>query len=316
MKKNINNIDISFKNLIDYIKGKSLEEITNDIKHNFYYYRNTKPAKFKSIIDFYNKHKLWGEINLDENNFELIEQNAKTLINNIDDFIWVYEKLEDYRSKKIFVNVLYYWIMLDEKKISALQDSFYSQYFDLDIINCDKNEIFVDVGSYTGDTMIEYIKIFGKNSYKRIYCYEIVPANIEYIKKNIEMFKFKNIVIKEKGATDKPDKLFIKNNECSSITQLTDTGEIEIKTVRIDDDIKGKITFIKMDIEGGEFSALKGLENKIKKYKPKLAISVYHNNNHLWEIPKFIHNINPDYKFYFRYYGGPILPTEYILYAI
>ncbi len=71
-----------------------------------------------------------------------------------------------------------------------------------------------------------------------------------------------------------------------------------------------------MDIEGSEYEALLGLKNKIKKYKPKLAISVYHNNDHLWQIPKLIYELNPDYKFYLRYYGGPILPTEYILYAI
>lgn len=314
--KNNNYIDMSFNNLIKYIKEKNLDEMIDAIKHNFYYWRNTNPSKFGSIIKFYNDHKLWGEVDLEKNNFELIKRNAETLIYHREDFEWLYNQLKDYRSKTILTNVLYYWIMLDDKRVSKLADSFYSQYFDLDLIKCDTNEVFVDVGAYTGDTLTEYIKVFGKNCYKKIFCYEIVPANIEYIKKNIDILNLKNIVIKQKGASDKNSKLFLEDDGCSSIKKLTDSGTIEIETVKIDDDIRGKVSFIKMDIEGGELSAIKGLKKKIQKYKPKLAISVYHNNDHLWQIPKIIYEMNPNYKFYLRYYGGPILPTEYILYAV
>ena len=110
--------------------------------------------------------------------------------------------------------------------------------------------------------------------------------------------------------------MYINDDEVSSIIKLDEKGAIEIETVKIDKDIKGPITFIKMDIEGDELKALEGMKNKIRKYKPKLAICVYHNNDHLWKIPKLIYELNPHYKFYLRYYGAPILPTEYVLYAI
>lgn len=313
---NNNYIDIRFKNLIDFIKEKSLSEVFEAIKHNFVYRSMSNPWRFNSIANYYNKHQLWGSLDIPNNNFEVIQNNSETLINHYEDFMWLYNELGDYRSKKILSEVLYYWFMLDDKKISELKDDFFFQYFDLDLIKCDENEIFVDVGAYTGDTLINYIRILGKDSYKKIYCYEIVPDNIKSIKEQINAFKLKNVVLKEVGASSKKGKMFIDSNEISSIKKLLEKGSIEIDTVKIDDDIKGPITFVKMDIEGGELDALLGMKNKIKKYKPKLAISVYHNNDHLWQIPKLIKELNPDYKLYLRYYGGPVLPTEYILYAI
>jgi hypothetical protein len=53
-----------------------------------------------------------------------------------------------------------------------------------------------------------------------------------------------------------------------------------------------------MDIEGAEIPALNGARNTIKKFKPKLAISVYHQWDDLREIPKLIHDIRDDYEFY------------------
>ena len=69
-----------------------------------------------------------------------------------------------------------------------------------------------------------------------------------------------------------------------------------------------------MDIEGTEMEALKGAEYIIKKYKPKLAISIYHKPEDIVEIPKYILNINPDYKLYLRHYSDNA--GETVLYAI
>lgn len=314
--RNNNYIDQEFNVFIDYIKSKNIEEVTEIIKNNFEYYNKYDHQRFKGIIDFYNDHKLWGEINLEDGNFELIENNAESLVNHLIDYEWFYNQLCDYRSKKILISVLNYWLMLKSEKIESLIDNNYHQYFDLDLIGCDKNEIFVDVGAYIGDTTIDYVRTFGEDCFKQIFCYEIVPANIRYIKDNINLFNLKKVSIRKKGVAEKEGKLFLSKDEVSSITKLENNGDIEIETVTIDKDIKGRVSFIKMDIEGGELSALLGCREKICKYHPKLAISVYHNNNHLWQIPKLIYEIDNSYKFYLRYYGGPILPTEYILYAI
>ena len=71
-----------------------------------------------------------------------------------------------------------------------------------------------------------------------------------------------------------------------------------------------------VNIEGAEIKALMGSQNHIKIEKPKLLISVYHNYEDLWKIPRLIDNLNPNYKFFLRCYGTEIFPTEIILYAI
>lgn len=84
--------------------------------------------------------------------------------------------------------------------------------------------------------------------------------------------------------------------------------------VCLDDFLQEKVTFIKMDIEGAEMDALKGAEQTIRKYKPKLAISIYHEENDFWEIPLLIKSFVPEYQFYVRHHSDNC--SETILYAI
>ena len=69
-----------------------------------------------------------------------------------------------------------------------------------------------------------------------------------------------------------------------------------------------------MDIEGAELNALRGSKEIIKSQKPKLAISVYHDFKHLWEVPLYIKKLVPDYKIYFRHHTN--LEYETVCYAI
>lgn len=307
------NIDIDFYNLIDFIKERNLEQTETAIKENYIYLKNTQPNLYNTIVNYYNKNKMWGTLDLNNKDYELIKRNADALVNHSDDFVWLYNSLGDYRSKKILVAILYYWFSMDNKRLIQLTDNYYYQYFDQDLIECDKNEVFVDIGSYIGDTVVNYVKSY--SNYKKIYCYEIIPANIEYIKKNVELFNLEDVVIRKKGISDKIESLYIKEDSVSSTTTLVEKGNIKINTTTIDKDIKEKITFIKMDIEGDEVKALKGCLDTIAKHRPKFALAAYHNNNHLWQLAKMIHDVDPSYKFYLRYYGGDTLPLEYVLYA-
>ena len=90
-----------------------------------------------------------------------------------------------------------------------------------------------------------------------------------------------------------------------------------VKVVAIDEDIplSEKVTFIKMDIEGIELKALLGSEQHIKKWRPVLAICLYHNPQDIWELQLLnIDMLGESYKYYIRH--CTMNHGETVLYAV
>ena len=75
-----------------------------------------------------------------------------------------------------------------------------------------------------------------------------------------------------------------------------------------------RIDLIKMDIEGSELDALRGAQDSIRCWKPKLHICAYHQIDDLVDIPALINEISPGYRFYFSSHV-PYL-NEYVYYAV
>lgn len=74
-----------------------------------------------------------------------------------------------------------------------------------------------------------------------------------------------------------------------------------------------KVDFIKMDVEGAELATLYGAKNILRCFRPKLAICLYHKWEDFFTIPKFLHNLNLQYKFYLEHHF--INNWETVLYA-
>ena len=90
---------------------------------------------------------------------------------------------------------------------------------------------------------------------------------------------------------------------------------MQVETVALDSILLDKhLTFLKMDIEGGEYDALRGTERIISELHPKLAISVYHLPSDIYDVPALILSYYPDYKFYLRHYSP--FAEETVLYAV
>jgi FkbM family methyltransferase len=87
-------------------------------------------------------------------------------------------------------------------------------------------------------------------------------------------------------------------------SRIDSRGETIIQCVSIDDVAPSfSPTLIKMDIEGAELDALLGAERTLRRYRPYLAISIYHKPEHLWEIPLWLAKLDLGYQMYLRGHG-------------
>lgn len=307
----MNYIDKDFKDLVNVLNQLSLEEIFNVIKNN---YLNQSESIKNSLEDYFKKFNYWGSLDYKNEDFTEIYEKAVSLKNHLEDYKWLYNKLEDYRSKKLLLAIMNNWYKYDFTNLESSREINYHDYFDLDVVKC-SDEVFVDLGAYTGDTTLDYINTYGIDSYKKIYCYEITPNIFAILKNNL--VKFPNIVFKRNAVGDKSKDVYINSSDAdASANTVCDEGNAKVHMVTLDEDIKETITTLKMDIEGFEQQAILGAKNHIKKDKPKLLLSVYHNNEDLWKIPRMIEEICPGYKFYLRNNGGGIFPTEITLIGI
>ena len=306
-------VDDKFFSIISELKSKSENELFLNMRNCFL----TKvPIPIQDVLsDYWSKYPYWGSYSFKENNFDIFHQKAKVFKEYVDDIVLLYNRLEDYRSKFVLYAVLSNFYYFDFECLKKAKEQLYSQYFDLDILYNVSDEIFVDVGTYYGETILDFIKCFGEDSYKKIYAYEITPVVVEKAKKSLS--NFHNIEIFNKAVGETSGKVFLKENSVSnSANQVEYDVKIEIDKISLDEDIKSNISMIKMDIEGGEIDAIKGCEKHIRNDCPKLMISAYHSNSDFVVIPKIIESIRNDYKFYFRYYGGNLYATELVLYCI
>ncbi len=319
MKKFKNEIDEKFHSLVTFVESCDYPALLNHILMKYAF----APASLQqSLKRYFDKYSFWGKIDFQTKDLSFFKNKATDISSHIKEFKWLYGKLEDYSSKLLLYAILNNWLNFDTLTLKrTMENGRFKQYFHLDLIPSAKDEIFVDVGSYYGETSLDFINTYGEN-YKRIYCYEITPAPLEFSKQHLH--KFSNIIFRQKAVKNKNGFVLLQENGASSSANQTsdlqkhcdEANQSEVESVTLDDDIKEKITMVKMDIEGDEISALKGAKNHIKKDCPKLLISVYHNNNHLWQIPKLIHSLNKNYKFFLRNFCGSFYPTEIVLFAL
>lgn len=190
------------------------------------------------------------------------------------------------------------------------------QYFDLPVLksSVNKKEIFVDGGCYDALNACEFKKWCENSGGVEelfVYAWEPDPQSKNVCKEKLDIHQIQYTLI-NKGLWSSKDTLHFESDKKSSA--ISKNGTITIEVDSIDNIINQPVTYIKLDVEGSEYEALLGAEGTIKKYKPKLAVCVYHKSEDIWELPLLIHKFNPDYKFYLRHYS--FADNETVLYAI
>ena len=196
------------------------------------------------------------------------------------------------------------------------------EYFNELTSGC-KPGCFVDCGAYTGDTIEAALDFLG-NRLERVIAFEPEPENYEKLKEYIGISGLPSDKVKllKKGSYDKADVLCFtaswKDGSHVDGSHVNENVKITIETDSVDNVAAdmGEVSFIKIDVEGSELKTILGAAETIRKYRPTIAVCVYHKRDDLFEVPEAIRKITNDrgYKYYLRYYA-PLL-CDLILYAI
>lgn len=189
------------------------------------------------------------------------------------------------------------------------------QYFDPQIIRLGSQEIFVDAGVLNAENSILFYKNT-RHTCKHLYLFEPNSTAQKNSVRNLELEHIENYTMFPYGLWDQEEALkFSGYAGCFGAAQSEQETFVEVPVNTLDALLGDtEVTFIKMDIEGAELAALTGAKQIIFKYKPTLAISLYHKPEDLLEIPYYIKNLVPEYQFFLRHYATNCWET--VLYGV
>jgi FkbM family methyltransferase len=142
-----------------------------------------------------------------------------------------------------------------------------------------KTEMVVyDVGANVGYYIFPSSVLTGSTG--KVFAFEPVPRNVNYLKSHIALNALSNVMVIEKAVSDKIKKQKFSLSSNPSMGHLSDKGEIEVETISLDEFIKQgnpAPDIIKMDIEGAEFDALLGAKELLKNKKPVIFLATHSN---------------------------------------
>ncbi len=173
------------------------------------------------------------------------------------------------------------------------------------IVAAESGNVVLDCGACYGDSSLYFANLVGENG--KVFSFEFIPRHTEIYMKNLNLnSSLREIMdLVEYPLWDREgQKVYFRDRGPGSRVEFSEfdgyEGVTETRTIDAFFEQRGlsRVDFIKMDIEGAEPHALKGAEDVIRKYKPKLAIASYHSLDDFVNIPLWIDSLGLGYKIY------------------
>ncbi len=147
--------------------------------------------------------------------------------------------------------------------------------------NIKKGFVVLDIGANIGDDTLEIARSVGAEG--KVYAFEPDPDSFKLLKKNIRVNGYENVTLVNKAVSNRNGKikLFISDNNKADhrIYDSKDNRKyVVVDMVSIDSFFKNKkekVDFIKIDIQGAETLALKGMKNLLVASKKPPILSEF-----------------------------------------
>ncbi len=273
--------------------------------------RRLQSATGARVISFLSLAWKYPKTFLPHYQFELPQQ----VLENAKDIRRAFQLFDDEESRRQFVGHLRLRLRLDYE---ALPESSKGDYFPSDVVSpLPPDATFVDCGAFDGDTVRRFLE-HQRGSFGQIYAFEPDEKNCRKLGQYAATLGDEaapRIHIFNAGVSDHRARVRF-NSTGNMGASFSDTGETEVEVLPLDEVLKnaGSALYLKFDVEGAEWEALKGAERLMKDARPILAISVYHQPDDLWQLPLYVHSLGLGYRLYLRTLGEDGM--DVICYAI
>ena len=233
----------------------------------------------------------------------------------------VYERLADAVSRETFASVLNYKL---SGKLSYLQACTTNRAEDLrTIFSFGREETYLDLGAYNGDTVQEFLQLT-HGRYKKIIALEPDPKNFKKLTDFVRQNELKHITCLQAGVWNDCGSLELTGNGGRQSTfweadrsgfatqPLSQTCSMkkkvkkqQVTVVSVDAVLENEhADYMKFDVEGVEKEALEGAAGHLvpdgNGALPKLLVAAYHHDEDLFALPLLLWKLQPEYKIYLR----------------
>ncbi|WP_326981343.1 FkbM family methyltransferase [Chryseobacterium sp. MYb264] len=145
-----------------------------------------------------------------------------------------------------------------------------------------KGDTFIDIGGNIGLFSLNASKIIGNEG--NIVAFEAFTPNYHQFNHHVSINHLQNITLEHLAIADRKSFIEILYNDAYNNVGMASsfleeyTAKERVESISLDEYVRekqiSKIDLIKIDIEGGEFAALKGMSNVLEHYQPKIVIEI------------------------------------------
>jgi len=175
-----------------------------------------------------------------------------------------------------------------------------------------KGTVAFSAGAYWGDSPISLYEYY---NFEKIFGFEPLFSNFQIMESLVNNNNLQNTIIPiQKGLGEKEETLTFQydpnidiagtNYGGTFINSKTTNKTESLAITTIDQTVAqynlNKVGFIHLDVEGFEQPAIRGALTTIKRDKPVLSVSLYHNFNDFTHIKPLIESLNLGYKIIIR----------------
>jgi FkbM family methyltransferase len=174
-----------------------------------------------------------------------------------------------------------------------------------------EGDVVVDGGGYLGETALWFAHVVGETG--RVLTFELEKGALSVLRDNLEANPelASRIAIDEHALWDEPGRelpILVSGPGTTVMAETPEAGDdhrplVEqlVPTTSVDALIASgqleRVDFLKLDIEGAESAALKGAEETLRRFTPRLALAAYHQFDDMWALMRQIDQLDLGYEF-------------------